>query len=67
MSRFSKTYREVGIFQNSISNVGILPNFSRNKGKCCMGGHSLIKGKMGSLGRQCLVFKNLWGDGYFSK
>ena len=27
MSRFSKTYREVGIFQNSISNVGILPNF----------------------------------------
>ena len=28
MSRFSKTYREVGIFQNSISNVGILPNFS---------------------------------------
>ena len=30
MSRFSKTYREVGIFQNSISNVGILPNFSKN-------------------------------------
>ena len=28
MSRFSKTYKEVGIFQNSISNVGILPNFS---------------------------------------
>ena len=28
MSRFSKTYREVGVFQNSINNVGILPNFS---------------------------------------
>ena len=28
MSRFSKIYREVSIFQNSISNVGILPNFS---------------------------------------
>ena len=28
MSKFSKTYREVSIFQNSISNVGILPNFS---------------------------------------
>ena len=27
ISRFLKTYREVGIFQNSISNVGILPNF----------------------------------------
>ena len=27
MSRFSKLYRNVGIFQNRFSNVGILPNY----------------------------------------
>ena len=29
MSRFSKLYRNVGIFQNRFSNVGILPNYPR--------------------------------------
>ena len=30
MSRFSKLYRNVGIFQNRFSNVGILPNYPKN-------------------------------------
>ena len=41
--------------------------YVRNKGKCCLGGHSLIKGKMGSLGGQCLGFQKLMGRWVFFK
>ena len=33
MSRFSKLYRNVGIFQNRFSDVGILPNYPKRKNK----------------------------------